>query len=262
MSAIDDLISDLLGARYSSQDQNIICKVDTMVAALQYIQAGLLPPPGDLTLAANAFLIWTGRSKIGSSADGVLNLLNNAGTGFRRLNLGGTSASFPGLQRNGAALQAELADGSALANFICKQLQPSPTDGILGTTTNDNAPAGAWEEYAEAESALTNFGASGVAQDLITKDLTAGDWDVWGAARISSTGAISLIQAGISTTANTLPASPRYASLTAAIIGLVNIPAPMQRFSLSATTTLRLVGLCTSAGTGNFIGGIYARRRR
>jgi hypothetical protein len=68
-----------------------------------------------ITLPSAGVLVYSTRSKISSSADGILVLNDNAGTSFSRLALGGTTSSFPALARNNAQLRAVLADNSALA---------------------------------------------------------------------------------------------------------------------------------------------------
>lgn len=60
---------------------------------------------------------WTGRATMKSSADGIIELFNDALSGFTRLNFGGTSSSFPALKRSSATLQARLADDSAFAEL-------------------------------------------------------------------------------------------------------------------------------------------------
>ena len=50
------------------------------------------------------------------SSDGILRLTNNAGTNFDRLQLGGTTSSFPALQRNGASVDFIRADNSDFAS--------------------------------------------------------------------------------------------------------------------------------------------------
>lgn len=64
---------------------------------------------------AGTCITWPGRSKICSSADGLIELTNNAGTGFTRLNLGGTTTSFPAITRSGAAIHFTLGDGTSYA---------------------------------------------------------------------------------------------------------------------------------------------------
>lgn len=57
----------------------------------------------------------TPRSVLFSPADGVFLMVTDAGTSFGRLQLGGTTSSFPALKRNGTALESRLADDSAYA---------------------------------------------------------------------------------------------------------------------------------------------------
>lgn len=57
----------------------------------------------------------TGPAKVSLTAngDGILAVLNAAGTAFSRLQLGGTTSSFPAIKRNAAVLNFRLADDSA-----------------------------------------------------------------------------------------------------------------------------------------------------
>jgi hypothetical protein len=50
-----------------------------------------------------------------ATADGVLRVTNNAGTGFGRIQLGGETNSFPAIKRNAAEVQVRLADDSGYA---------------------------------------------------------------------------------------------------------------------------------------------------
>lgn len=59
-----------------------------------------------------------GGSIMGSPADGVITLQNNAQTDFARLQLGGTTSSFPAIKRNAAAINFRLADDSADAAIV------------------------------------------------------------------------------------------------------------------------------------------------
>jgi hypothetical protein len=54
---------------------------------------------------------------VAGSADGCLLLRNDASTGFDRIQLGGTSSSFPALKRSTTSLQARLADDTAFTNI-------------------------------------------------------------------------------------------------------------------------------------------------
>jgi len=57
-----------------------------------------------------------------SYGSGQLTLFNNAFDGFNRINFGGTTNLFPALKRNGAALEARLADDSEYADLNLRQL--------------------------------------------------------------------------------------------------------------------------------------------
>lgn len=52
-----------------------------------------------------------------ASSDGVFKVANNANAGFDRLQLGGTTSSFPALKRSTTTLQARLADDSVFTNI-------------------------------------------------------------------------------------------------------------------------------------------------
>lgn len=308
MTAIDTLISDLQGGKYSDLDQNLIAKVANMVAALQYIASGLSPAGPE---AANAFLGgplsgapalptyraidpldlntplgaggvlaillaaagqygWNGRAQMVSGADGIITLLNNALGDFTRLNLGGTSASFPALQRNAAALQAELADGSGLANFILNQLQPSQTAGILGTTTNNNANAGSVGEYVTASATLGGvLNAAGAPSNVTSISLTAGDWDTSADCIYVDSGAalvFTRLNLGISTVSATLGTNgtsnaAQIAGGAASIAADNSLHVGPHRLSLAGTTTVYCVAAAVYA-LGNLTPTAQIRARR
>jgi len=72
------------------------------------------------TRAALTFAFASGASASATllaTADGVLRLSNNAGTGFGRIQLGGETSSFPSLKRNASEVQARLADDSGFTTM-------------------------------------------------------------------------------------------------------------------------------------------------
>jgi hypothetical protein len=93
---------------------------------------GSLVSSGNVQAGAANIFNWNGRSRMMSAADGIINVANNANTGFTRFDFGGTTSSFPSLQVNGANLQAELADGSALTGFSSSSM----TANTYATGTN------------------------------------------------------------------------------------------------------------------------------
>lgn len=68
-------------------------------------------------------IVFTGKAKFNSPSDGVIQLLNQAGTDFTRLQFGGTTSSFPAIKRNSAAIDVRLADDSAYANFNANTIE-------------------------------------------------------------------------------------------------------------------------------------------
>ena len=92
-----------------------------------------------ISIASTGEFYFTNRSQIFSPADGQVDLTNNAGTSFSRLQLGGTTSSFPAIKLNGAALNFRLADDSGDASVTMAGITASggaaigvPTGGIEG----------------------------------------------------------------------------------------------------------------------------------
>lgn len=71
-----------------------------------------------IQLTATLGLLWNGRSRLLSPSDGVVQLVNNATTDFDRLQFGGTTSSFPAIKRRTTALEARLADDSAITTLV------------------------------------------------------------------------------------------------------------------------------------------------
>jgi len=164
---------------------------------------------------------------------------------------------------------------SAAAITATGAITPSQTAGIVGTTTNNNANAGSVGEYVSSTVVDASAVAltAGVAADITSISLTAGDWDVSGLVMLDDTGMTNLTNffGWCSTTSATLP------SLDLAIrahflwsgsglpAGTPAITLPTQRFSLSTTTTVYFSAYCnytTSPGNAKAFGMIRARRIR
>jgi hypothetical protein len=73
---------------------------------------------------------------ITTNADGVLKLANNAGTDFNRLQLGGTTSSFPSIKRNGTAIDIRLADDSNFASLNTNSQTITSTISLSAGATN------------------------------------------------------------------------------------------------------------------------------
>ncbi len=147
---------------------------------------------------------------------------------------------------------------------------------LLGTNTNDSASAGQIGEYASAIVLIASEVSINSAANVVTLNLTAGDWDVSGELWVdTATGTATIsgkTQAGITTSTGTLPTVPADATGKTTIdVAQLGTPAAPEfvlpvgpvRVSLSTATNVFLVGVCTvSAGTANGYGKLSARRRR
>lgn len=151
------------------------------------------------------------------------------------------------------------------------------TPNLVGTNTNNNASAGSVGEYTSSIVLVGSAVAltTGVAANVTSISLTAGDWDVWGEVWYTSaaTTQFALPIIAITTTSATLPTVPAdnisYAThptpgnMTSAANGSFRLPLSPCRASLSATTTYYLVAqMSFSVSTCSAYGKICARRVR
>lgn len=149
-------------------------------------------------------------------------------------------------------------------------ITPSQTNGIVGTTTNNNANAGSVGEYVANQATLVAI-TTNTASPVTSVSLTAGDWDVGGIMQTQPAGTTTqgIIAVGINTASNA------FQNITGALnndsILNVTIPAgatqtvlaPLTRISLASTTTVFLVGLVVyGTSTLTVAGQIRARRIR
>lgn len=136
----------------------------------------------------------------------------------------------------------------------------------MGVTDGSNAAAGIIGEYMAATSASTALTTATTAT-LTSLSLTAGDWDVEGSVYFSANAGTvpTILAAGVSTTAATLPAPPLYALLQCTMpSGAFNAQTvPMQRISITVPTTVYLAAQATfTVSTLTAIGNVRARRVR
>lgn len=153
-----------------------------------------------------------------------------------------------------------------LSAAVTGNFTPSQTNGIVGTTTNNNANAGSIGEYITASGTSISL-TTGTAINITSISLTAGDWDVSGVIEFNPAGStvITGMFASVSTTTGTLGAmGQRSSAQTTHSAGVGDqLPTPVTRLSLASTTTVYLVAnqffstsTCTASGL------IRARRIR
>ena len=145
-------------------------------------------------------------------------------------------------------------------------ITPVSTAGITGTTTNDNVTAGGVGEYLTASSATTAM-TSNVGANCTSISLTAGDWDVSGVVTFTPAGTTTFgaAVAGTSTTSASQGPAGTFQRFVLSFTtgGGASIQAPTTRYSLSATTTVYLVGVAQfGVSTMTCDGFIRARRVR
>jgi hypothetical protein len=159
--------------------------------------------------------------------------------------------------------------GVSNSNWTAGSLTFSPTtQGIVGTTTNNNAATGYVGEYISNAATGVSL-TSNVVANITSISLTAGDWDVYGSAFYYTSGAVGVqFLSWFSSTSATLPANNYTYSCLSFTSGQStntgeNAPPPTLRFSLSGTTTIYLSGRAQfGSGTCSVDGSMFARRIR
>ncbi|MDR3450635.1 MAG: hypothetical protein P4M15_12990 [Alphaproteobacteria bacterium] len=137
------------------------------------------------------------------------------------------------------------------------------TNGILGTGTNDSASAGVVGEYITANAPGVSL-TSGTATNITSISLTAGDWDVDGNVLFHPSSTMTAIFAASNSTSASFPSALNYAQLHQSFTSAADssLVVPTQRYSLSSTTTIYLIGQSAFSGTCTGSGLIRARRVR
>ncbi|CAB3731305.1 hypothetical protein [Paraburkholderia rhynchosiae] len=171
------------------------------------------------------------------------------------------SGSFTTVVSSGAANFNSLTAG---ATSITGALTVSQTNGIVGTTTNNNANAGAIGEYVPA-SATSVAITTAVSTNITSISLTAGDWDVSGVMQVSPAGGtiVGGESVSISTTSATLGGlgSTTFIGATKATGQADIVPTPVVRISIPSTTTVYLVGNVSYTTSTLTVSGLIRARR-
>lgn len=155
-----------------------------------------------------------------------------------------------------------------LANAITSSSPTITTPNIVGVTNGSNAATGSVGEYGTNATAGTSL-TTAAPSNCTSISLTAGDWDVSGTVTFMPAGTTVPVAflAAISTTSATQPAgnSGAYQFLVASFATgqQAALNTPTVRISISATTTVYLVGTSTfTTSTMTCSGFIRARRVR
>lgn len=147
---------------------------------------------------------------------------------------------------------------------------PSSTNGIIGTTTNNNANSGCWGEYNSATQSTPVSLTSNAAADIISINLTAGDYDVMGSCYITLGTSTNMTALAIwcNTSSATYPGGTEGISyfninVPAAANQTFGIPTPLHRISMASSGTAYFsVAATFTGGTLTAQGTIRIRRVR
>lgn len=158
--------------------------------------------------------------------------------------------------------------GVANSNWTAGSLTFSPTtQGIVGTTTNDDASAGYVGEYITSNAVISSL-TSGVYTNFTSIVLTPGDWDVSGNMLFATSANVGTQFAGwISSTSASFPGN-LYASDISLTSGSpttagIGFTVPTRRYSISSGGTVYLEGVAVfSSGTCGVNAFMFARRIR
>lgn len=150
---------------------------------------------------------------------------------------------------------------------VSGNLTPSQTNGIVGTTTNNNANAGSVGEYTTATNTATAL-TTATGANCTSVSLTAGDWDVQSVILFSPAATTSIT--ALYSAVNTVSANPGSLGNYTKVASATQVPnnnsvvtSPVVRISLSGTTTVFAVGRADfTVSTMTCDGFIRARRVR
>ena len=139
---------------------------------------------------------------------------------------------------------------------VADQVNALAAKANVGVTDGSDAAAGQIGEYMTATASGVGL-ANNVASNIVSLDLTAGDWDVSGNVAFSAgAGTHTLFAAGIdSIDTQTMGSFP-----TGAVTQ--GISTSVKRYNGTATVTVWLVALASFTGTTTASGTIRARRMR
>jgi hypothetical protein len=250
----------------------------------------------DSVTPAIQFDTYAARGEVsGRRADGTNNAKSALGIGVNILALtalGFGSTGYGSASRANVFLQTaeawgDTAQGCAIVlQATRKTTTTTATVGIFtaaqdggcqftGTSAGDSAGAGVVGEYASAIVLQASEVACNAAANIVTLNLSAGDWDVWGefwvdtvtgGATVSGNTRCCITQTGatIATTPadGTASAGAFYGALASSNVA-AKLPVGPTRVSLTTATNVFLVGAVgVSAGTANGYGILRARRFR
>lgn len=132
---------------------------------------------GNLTISAGGGYNWSARSVLASPVDGQITLMNNAQTGFTRLNFGGVTNAFPALRRSSTSIEVVTADNSAWATLgVGYIIADNSISAKKYTVTNQTLTDGATVNWDTANGAVATLTLGGNRTMAAPTNLTVGNY--------------------------------------------------------------------------------------
>jgi parallel beta-helix repeat protein len=245
----------------TSQTGNVAPATDaglTFNASNNYITcAGGFLGSGDISMGNVSQFYWSGRALMKSPSDGVLTIYNNAGTDFTRLQLGGTTTSFPALGRSTTTIAVQLADGTAGGKLSVGATQSKVGGTIDQKYTSTGTPASSTETDLHTFTTVANtLGADGDSLSLVSGGTFSGNASAtsqlrvyFGGTQIFASGALTAAAAGswhieaflIRSSSTTVRSIVKFTSANAITAPLVT-ETDLTGLTLSGTNILKVTG--------------------
>jgi len=159
---------------------------------------------GDISMGSGNQFYWASRALMKSPSDGVLTIYNNAATDFTRLQLGGTTTSFPALGRSSTTIAVQLADGTAGGKLSVGTTQAKVGGTIDQKYTSTGTPASSTEtDLHTFTTVASSLGADGDGFTMTSGGTFAGNASAtsqlrvyFGGTQIFASGALTAAAAG------------------------------------------------------------------
>jgi hypothetical protein len=222
--------------------------VSAGTSSLQAVTATTVTATSDVFAGAATRLGWTGRSVMRSPADGIVDLLNNAETGFSRLQFGGTTASFGAIRVGGTTTQLEfvLADNSAFTSMRASiGTFATGTAASAGSLRLQNAGLVAWRNAGNTADHTLQLTAGDLFSFSTSVQISAGNLNV-AAGGGTFAAVVTVTAGGIAVTGNsTITGS--LGGVTSLTIAGALAGATTGAFSSTITSAIGAVGVNTPA---------------
>jgi hypothetical protein len=124
-TALNGITHNLMDLQMNSSSRFVVSRLGIATAE------GLIST-GNIINSSGGSYQWISRSRMNAPSDGVITLLNNGSTDFTRLQLGGTTSSFPAIKRNGTAIDFRLADDSAACDITANIIRAAGKIDVYG----------------------------------------------------------------------------------------------------------------------------------